>query len=98
MKIRSDAINEWGGLYRTQYLVLSRTLLEAMPDEWQERFVKIMEEVGEEFDFYNPDWTTPDYNIQAVGADGRYIKDPWGQYRYPNYEYIEKLRKRKEQP
>lgn len=45
-----DPINEDGILYRTQYLVLSRTLLEAMPKEWQHRFVSLINEIEKEFD------------------------------------------------
>ena len=89
-----DPINESGYMYRTQYLVLSRTLLEAMPKEWQHRFIKIIDEVGNEFDFMNKDWQTFDYSVQCK-ENGRIIQDPLGKYRYPNKEYIEKFRIKK---
>ena len=88
-----DPINEAGILYRTQYLVLSRTLLEAMPKEWQHRFIAIMDEVGEEFDFMHPDWVTPEYVVNCKGKRGMFETDPFGKYRYPNTEFINKFRK-----
>ena len=87
-----DPINEADILYRTQYLVLSRTLLEAMPKEWQHRFVNLIDEIGEEFDFMNEEWETPSYLVRAKNERGRFIEDPWGRYRYPNSELIEKVR------
>ena len=91
-KIKGDAINAWGGLYRTQYLVLSRTMLEAMPDEWQERFVGMMEEVTDQFDVNADGFPHFDYQVRAIDSNGRYIQDPWGQYRYPNQELIDKYK------
>lgn len=87
-----DPINESGFLYRTQYMVLSRTLLEAMPKEWQHRFVQIIDEVGEHFNFMHPEWETPQYLVRAKNENGIFIEDPWGGYRYPNTELIEKVR------
>ena len=82
-------------MYRTQYLVMSRTLLEAMPKEWQHRFVDLLDEIGEEFDYMHDDWEAPHYRVKAVDDKGRYIRDPWGNYRYPDSQWIEKLRRKK---
>jgi hypothetical protein len=87
-----DPINDSGLVYRTQYLVVSRTLMEAMPKEWQHRFVDLMDQVREEFDFFHPDWGSPRYTVVCKNHDGRIMQDPWGRYRYPNSEMIEKLR------
>lgn len=90
-----DPINESTILYRTQYLVLSRTLLEAMPKEWQHRFIDIIDEIEDEFDYSHPDWFTPNYTVNCKDKDGRFIQDPWGNYRHPDNKFIEKLRKTK---
>lgn len=90
-----DPINESGYMYRTQYLVLSRTLLEAMPKEWQHKFVDLMDEIENEFDFMHPEWETPHYKVKAVDEKGRYIRDKWGNYKYPDTEWIEKIRIKK---
>jgi hypothetical protein len=87
-----DIINNSGLMYRQQYLIFSRTICEAMPYEWQERFVKLMEEIHEEFDLMSDKWVTPHYQVKAVDDNGRFMDDPWGVYRYPNAEYIESLR------
>ncbi len=89
-----DPINEADILYRTQYLVLSRTLLEAMPKEWQHRFVELIDEIENEFDYDNPDWINTHYKVQAKDKKGRFTVDPWGKYRYPNTKWINSLRKK----
>lgn len=44
-----DHIHTWFGLTYSNYLVLPRTLLQSMPDEWQERFVGVLEKLGAAF-------------------------------------------------
>jgi hypothetical protein len=64
-----DDIHAYFGLSYANYLVLNRTLLEAMPEEWQLRFVTMLEEYGEAWqhedtaDGYNVEtgyWTMPE--------------------------------------
>lgn len=45
----SDAVHTWFGLSYSNYAVLPRTLLQSMPDEWQKRFVALLEELHTEF-------------------------------------------------
>ena len=47
---RSRDIHEYFGLTYASYLVLPRTLLQSMPDGWQERFVAMLEEMDAAFD------------------------------------------------
>lgn len=89
-----EPISEWGMLNRTQYLVLDRTMLEAMPVEWQKRFVAMMDEVEEEFDFSSGKWVDLEYLVKPKSEEWVFIKSPWGPYRYPNQEYIESVRKK----
>jgi hypothetical protein len=46
----SNAVHDWFGLSYSNYLVVPRTLLQSMPDEWQTRFVKCVEELQAAFD------------------------------------------------
>jgi hypothetical protein len=53
-----DAIHGWFGLSYSNYLVVPRTLLQSMPDEWQSRMVACLNELQDAFahvpqaDFY----------------------------------------------
>jgi len=46
---RAEAIHNHFGLSYAQYLVLPRTALQSMPDEWQSQFVKLLEELDATF-------------------------------------------------
>lgn len=89
----SDPINTSGMWYRCQYLVLNRTLMEAMPKEWQERLVSVLEEVGEEFKVESPDWPADTYMVKARDENGRFVPTPFGRYRSPDYELLNKLKR-----
>lgn len=91
-KILEEPINEWGVLYRTQYLVLDRTMLEAMPIEWQKRFIEVVDDVEDVFDFSSEKWQHLEYLVKPKD-NGRFIANPWGSYRYPNRQYIESVKK-----
>ncbi|EFC78693.1 hypothetical protein FrEUN1fDRAFT_8187, partial [Parafrankia sp. EUN1f] len=41
----SDTIHTWFGLSYSNYLVLPRSLLQSMPDRWQEPFVRLLEQL-----------------------------------------------------
>lgn len=72
-----EAIHQFFGLSYANYLVLHRTLLQSMPDEWQERFCALLEELGEAF--YHVD--KPDiFQVQAKDIRGRFVKDPVPHY------------------
>lgn len=47
--IRTDAIHTYFGLSYANYLVLPRTLLQSMPDQWQTRFVTLLNELDAAF-------------------------------------------------
>lgn len=44
-----DAIHTWFGLSYANYLVLPRTLLQSMPDAWQERLVELLDQYEDAF-------------------------------------------------
>jgi hypothetical protein len=47
--IETETVHAWFGLSYSNYLVLPRTLLQSMPDEWQHRFVACLNELQDAF-------------------------------------------------
>ena len=78
MKISSEAIHGYFGLSYANYLVMPRVVLQSMPDEWQEKFVvllnQIPEIVGTEFE------PADGYTVLALDEKGRVVKDPYSNY------------------
>lgn len=66
------------GLTYASYLVVPRMVLEAMPFEWQEQFVAMMDELHETIEY-----DEPDYNVTAR-KNRRFISDPLRDYRHPD--------------
>lgn len=83
-----NPINDWGGLYRTPYLVIPRMALEAMPLDWQRRFVGLMEEANA------TGMVTPEYTVQRRDLSGRFCKDPWVNYQCPDNSLLPVLLRR----
>lgn len=59
MSTEINAIHSHFGLTYAQYLVLPRTALQSMPDEWQSAFVKLLEELNETFEYLPEDTLDP---------------------------------------
>ena len=91
-----SVINDSGLLYRTAYFTLPRLAIEAMPSQWQQRFVDLMNEAYEQHGM-----ETPAYHV--LRADAEYTSvtlddpddetswerefyclrhDPWANYRH----------------
>lgn len=85
-------VHAWFELTYAQYLTVPRSILEAMPPEWQERLVRCMEELGEEFD-----WAPEEgrYWCRLKDDQGRFVRDPLMEYRRPDYGYIESIRRQR---
>lgn len=47
----SRLIHDYFGLTYAQYLVIPRTVLQSMPDEWQTQFVELLGELGETYEW-----------------------------------------------
>jgi len=76
-------IHGWFGLSYANFLVLPRSLLQSMPDEWQERFVSCLHELDEAFDGA-ADYDPPaGYRVQPVDSGNRLV--PWSSCRVPHY-------------
>lgn len=67
-----ELIHEWFGLSYTQYLTIPRSVLQSMPDEWQERFVKCLEELDEKIDWRPKEGR---YWVKLKDDRGRYVHD-----------------------
>jgi hypothetical protein len=78
MIVKGDgAIHLWFELSYAQYLTIPRTALQSMPHEWQERFVKCLEELDEAID-----WRPKRGQYFVMLKDGRmrYMNDPLMDY------------------
>jgi hypothetical protein len=66
-RVERDAIHKHFGLSYSNYLVLPRTLLQSMPDEWQTKFVGLLKEMDEAFEH------VPQAEAYKVEAAAEYI-------------------------
>lgn len=64
------------GLTYSAYFTIPRLALQQMPRQWQARFVRLMRELEE----FIPE--TPTYEVRRRDKAGRYIADPWANYRH----------------
>ena len=71
----SEPIHCWFELTYANYLVLPRSLLQSMPEDWQARFVAMLEELNDAYSHL--DW--PSYIVTAR-REGRFIRDPIPHY------------------
>jgi hypothetical protein len=69
-------VHTWFGLSYASYLTINRSLLQSMPDEWQDRFVRCLTELQRHFGY--PD--EPIYTVYCRDRLGRFIKDPIPHY------------------
>jgi len=73
-----EPIHDYFSLSYANYLVLPRTVLQSMPNEWQEKFVELLEEIPEMF---GVDWEPKGgYRVLALNEDKHFIKDPYSNY------------------
>jgi hypothetical protein len=72
-------IHEFFGLTYASYLVLPRVFLESMPDDWQARFVEMIEEIPEVLDI-DPEYSS-NYTVHLRDEKGRFKRDLYSQYR-----------------
>jgi len=82
----------WFGLSRASFLTLPRVLMHEMPDEWQDRMAKLLEEYDKEFPGIYGNGIEPP-TVQAR-MNGKLIKWPeWiTNYRHPDKDAINALR------
>ena len=73
-----DMIHEYFGLSYANYLVLPRLVLQSMPDEWQEQFVKLLQQIPE---LLGIEWEPEGgYRVLALDGNKKFQKDPYSNY------------------
>lgn len=73
-------IHHWFELSRAQYLTIPRSILEAMPMEWKQRFADCLEQLDETIDWRPKEGR---YWVRLKDGNGRYVHDELGEYRHP---------------
>lgn len=71
---------DWFGLTYASYLVIPRALLCGMPEEWQTKMAALLDEMRETYD---ADAIGDKYTVKLRGPGGRFISDPYSNYRRP---------------
>lgn len=72
-----DAIHAWFELTYAQYLTIPRSVLQSMDQNWQSKFVALLEELDEAID-WRPQ--SGRYWVQLRDANGRYVHDDFMDY------------------
>ena len=72
-----EAVHNWFGLSYSSYMVFQRTVLQSMPDEWQQQFVALLQEIEDKID--TSDFPTK-YMVKAKNDKGQFIKDDLANY------------------
>lgn len=80
--MNDDPVHAWFGLTYSAYLVVPRLALTSMPVDWQRRFAALMNEALES-GMETPD----DYEVRRR-RHGRFITDPWADYRHGDADAI----------
>ena len=82
-------LQAWFGLSYASWLTLPRVLMEAMPDDWQERMAVLLNEFGDAFP------NQPDLGTRVqVTQGGKLIPTPsWlTDYRHPDRSVIDSIK------
>lgn len=80
----NEPIHHWFGLSYSSYFTIPRLALQNMPLDWQRRFVALMDEAEA------TGLETPTYTVQMRDARGRFVADPWRDYRCGDFEALKK--------
>lgn len=70
-------IHDWFGSTYANYFVVQRSVLQSMPEEWQARFVKCLDELEAKTD------KLPGYKSEfwvRLKEGNRFIRDPYSDY------------------
>ena len=74
-------VHTWFELTYAQYLTIPRSVLEAMPSEWQHAFVQLLDKLDDKID-WRP--STGRYWVHLRDGEGKFAKDPLMNYRHPS--------------
>jgi len=74
----SESIHNFFGLSYANYLVLPRSVLQSMPDDWQEEFVRLLLDIHDKL---GDDWEPEGgYHVRARDIDGNFMEDDYSNY------------------
>lgn len=89
-----DKLWEWFGLSRDSFLIMPRSMMHEMPDEWQSKMADLLNE-------WDDTWDMSDIGVDQVHAvarkNGKIVKIPdWVKnYRHPDKLKINSIKVRK---
>lgn len=70
-------IHDWFELSYAQYLTVPRSALQSMPEEWQNKFVDLLNELDDTIDWRPKEGR---YWVQLKDSNGKYVHDPLMDY------------------
>lgn len=87
-----DKLWAWFGLSYASFLILPRSFLHEMPDEWQGRLVDLLREFGTTFSNIPGEYEF-EYHV-SVRKEGKYVPCPefLKNYRHPDRDMINSFR------
>lgn len=65
-------IQDWFELTYAQYLTIPRSVLQSMPEEWQLRFVKCLDELDDKYDWKPKQGR---YWVRLKDGKGKFVRD-----------------------
>lgn len=88
----NERLQEWFGLSYASWLTLPRVMMEAMPDEWQQKMADLL------FEFQDTFENAPNIPTMVVTKDEHHrfksFPDWVLNYRYPDREQLDSMKKR----
>lgn len=88
---RRGDVSLWFELTYASYLTIPRSILEDMPDEWQQRFYLLFAELNERYTSWPP--SGQHYEVRLRNERGRYCSDALQAYRHPDQQALASIRK-----
>lgn len=77
-----ESVHGYFGLTYANFAVYPRTLLQSMPDDWQDKFVELMREYHDHWHDLPSGFQPIEYRVQPV-VGGRLAR--WSAFRLPHY-------------
>lgn len=88
--VHNSPIHSWFELTYEQYLTVPRCVMEQMPVEWQQQMAALLTELDNTFDWRPHEGR---YWVELRDGQGRYVADRLREYRHPDWEYIDSIRR-----
>lgn len=87
--MKNDRLQRWYELSYTQFITIPRLVTESMPEDWQEKFAQLLEEMDDTFDWKPANGR---YWVKLRDSRGKYSHAPLNNYRYGNIEHLRKIK------